>query len=1509
MGKPVYFLVIFALLLTSALPAASLAADPASTSIAAQKSNSEGELAGMPAWPVPAQPIPYHEPGHASPAASYSTYVERVNAEGSLEAEQISGLGAMMADEVIDDPLAGNYRLVSMDKVFIADYQEVPGGSFNLRTYAVSPTMEIPGSQFSPGIFNNFDVAAGDLNGDAIDEQIATWIQPGEAPSQSPGHIYLDIGDMQGAITNTRTTSAPAGVLRADNVLDLVVRGYDDAMWHRQYDVGAGTWGDWNNLAGGLLLSAPTITSRGDNQLDAFAIGIDDSILPNYLVIWSNHYSAGSWEGWVPLDNPDENNPPAIWPTVGNLVPIPTIPAPAVVARGNQLDLFWLWTDNTLLYRHYTGSSWDAWQNLGGELSSGPGAVAVDASHITVFAGGVDGALWYRMYAGSWSDWKRVPMAGMPSEVTFASAPTAISPQTGKIAVYVRGSDNALWKNVYNGSAWEGWEPQAGVLASGVGVAASQVTNTIWLYAQDPAGSLQQGVDSGIGYPLWEPGWSWLTNCCQSQPYDTGLLGYFEVDPQLREDNYNNVAVRTGNLFGDGRQQIVLAYRRTANEVGLQVFDIKDGFVPRPLLLEDINRSGVLPKLTLGDFNADGRHEIGFIYFDENAFTVNIDVFSLNTTDWTLTILDSAVYDAADFPAICGGNPVTSKYSERTMNIASGDLDGNGDAEIVISWDVHVYCNNMRYQATESILDVTADGILNMNSERYNQPGFPAVAPGSGNIELAVGDINGNGVDEVIRTWPQYWPDGTWPRLHRHLQIIDASNLSDPIPPLLDYEIPNWSDVTGRDELAVDDLNRDLVEEIVFFESDSDTDPDLDKLWFYQYQQDSLVALGDPFLFDNYYLPEIATGDFTGDSLRVGPPSYRRQYGVGDITAVINAPPKHTDVLNGVTYDINSNDPETRAVLTREQGTTTNVSISTRREFSLATDFTFTIGAPEATHTRDSIEMSYGAHFEETEGAFETVNFSQNTYAINDDALVYMRTNYDLWEYPVFKLNSDVPASYLTVIFPMDTPTMVVDTGDDCDSWYRSRHQLDNAWTYPASDASFYDLAQTITDRDSYRLSDGVAHDFSYLFESGEVSSYASEVQMGISNEFEWQIGGEEVTVSLFDVVQFSTRMPSFMWSMRTAYNQAELSTLEITSYTSTEVQGYLNTIPTGPGGLTYDYFVRPYLYWSTNGAMVLDYTTDPVGTWWSEYDLPDPGFIYRNCPGNKALFSYDVVVDPPVASEGDVITATAVVRNFSNQDNHVPFLVSFYNGDPDAGGTWIADKTVAAYALGPREVLPVSTQWTASGAGEQRIYAVIDSSGALQEIHDESGDFINNNKAFGLLEMGRVDFVEVGVNSDQAYHSTDYALADTLQVSINVPPANLAETIRVDLSDIYINIRNVVGNPFEVAAYIGSDDGNPATEPWESPVPNYLFRAEQGMPPASITIHYGDGDIAGFNENSLTLFRQTSGGWVEGTCPGYSVQRFTSDNMLVVPICQAGIYALSVTGPYWPTYLAIMVK
>jgi hypothetical protein len=295
-----------------------------------------------------------------------------------------------------------------------------------------------------------------DLNLDGVDEQIYAWID-------GDNTINLGIGEMPGSLG--KTTSAPAAVAYDDGKIDLLVRGYDQSLWHRHFDGSA--WGEWDNAAGGLLISAPAIASSGNGPFDAFAIRADN-------LAYRRHWDGSAWAGdWELVDDPAywqslEATPSQTWPMSKD------VDAPGAVIRPGttQTDLFRRGPDNSLRWRHFNGSAWEAWVNLGGVITSAPSAVSFDQNHVRVFARGVDGQIWYLPYdSGGWGKWRPLPKMG---GVWADSAPTAVGqPGASAISVYVRGSDGALWTIQYDGSGWGAWSNAlGGSLASGVGTAA-----------------------------------------------------------------------------------------------------------------------------------------------------------------------------------------------------------------------------------------------------------------------------------------------------------------------------------------------------------------------------------------------------------------------------------------------------------------------------------------------------------------------------------------------------------------------------------------------------------------------------------------------------------------------------------------------------------------------------------------------------------------------------------------------------------------------------------------------------------------------------------------------------------------------------------------------------------------------------------------------------------------------------------------------------------------------------
>ena len=77
------------------------------------------------------------------------------------------------------------------------------------------------------------------------------------------------------------------------------------------------------------------------------------------------------------------------------------------------------------------------------------------------------------------------------------------------------------------------------------------------------------------------------------------------------------------------------------------------------------------------------------------------------------------------------------------------------------------------------------------------------------------------------------------------------------------------------------------------------------------------------------------------------------------------------------------------------------------------------------------------------------------------------------------------------------------------------------------------------------------------------------------------------------------------------------------------------------------------------------------------------------------------------------------------------------------------------------------------------------------------------------------------------------------------------------------------------------------------------------------MTITYDDADITGMDEANLRLFRRSTNGWQEATCAGCAIEPFPEDNYIAVPVCQAGVFALSDETPAaaWSIFLPLVLK
>jgi hypothetical protein len=221
-------------------------------------------------------------------------------------------------------------------------------------------------------------------------------------------------------------TSGPSASARPGGIYDVVVRGTENAYYHRAFTP-AGGWTEWAAL-GGTFSSAPGVSYRqGTGQIDVTGVGVDSQL---YFM----SYEPGTgWAGWSPLG--------------GGLVGKPSVISPGA----QQIEIYARGTDTQLYEKYWTpATGWGAYLPLGGGLSPGVAATTWDANRRDVFARGLDGEMRIISWTntGGWGAW--APLGAAP---TSGPGATAIGPN--RLDVLARDGQQVIANGF--ASTWSGW--------------------------------------------------------------------------------------------------------------------------------------------------------------------------------------------------------------------------------------------------------------------------------------------------------------------------------------------------------------------------------------------------------------------------------------------------------------------------------------------------------------------------------------------------------------------------------------------------------------------------------------------------------------------------------------------------------------------------------------------------------------------------------------------------------------------------------------------------------------------------------------------------------------------------------------------------------------------------------------------------------------------------------------------------------------------------------------------
>src|SRR5262245_14416869 len=197
--------------------------------------------------------------------------------------------------------------------------------------------------------------------------------------------------------------------------------------------------------------------------------------------IYHNFFNADQWSGFTRF--------PAPWATNEDPAAVSWGPERIDVAiRGTDGVVYHLWCASQAVCES-TGYGIDSMGTPPGvTVASAPAIASWETGRLDIFVLGSDARFWQKTYDGAWQDWTVIP------DGVLTSRPAAASLRPGHIALFGRGTDAALYYKVFDAGAWGGWSSLGGDVVGGP--AASREGNAILVFVRGatPEGALLRGV-------------------------------------------------------------------------------------------------------------------------------------------------------------------------------------------------------------------------------------------------------------------------------------------------------------------------------------------------------------------------------------------------------------------------------------------------------------------------------------------------------------------------------------------------------------------------------------------------------------------------------------------------------------------------------------------------------------------------------------------------------------------------------------------------------------------------------------------------------------------------------------------------------------------------------------------------------------------------------------------------------------------------------------------------------